>query len=351
MHPATTLPTTTLPTTTLPTTTLPTTAPTTVASSTFPAVTSERVPDDPGFGRTTAAFDRLSRANSGASITVVRNGDIVLSRASGTTVDGRPATSDSPMVIASVSKIVVAMGIARLVEEGTVDATAPFPWADVDLHPNLGWVDVTVRELLDHTGGLPKARSSWFTGEGTCRDFVSTLLTRPPTGDRGRWVYSNGNYCLLGLLIEQRTGEQLDVALQHLVFDPIGASGIHLTDGGLLPGDLPYAEGVDRLSRLGGAGTLVVSTDDTAMLLARMTPTDRDVLQAPGVFTDQYGFGHTGTVDGAKACIWVLEYGATVVAATIAGGSVASGGDMCDIVVPAVAGDLGFGTAAPDRTP
>jgi hypothetical protein len=87
------------------------------------------------------------------------------------------------------------------------------------------------------------------------------------------------------------------------------------------------------------------------MMLGRMTPDDRAILQAPGVFTDQYGFGHTGTVDGAKACIWILEYGATVVSATIAGDSVNAGGGVCDIVVPAVGSDLGFGSAKPDRTP
>jgi len=143
----------------------------------------------------------------------------------------------------------------------------------------------------------------------------------------------------------------LDAALQRLVFDPVGAEGVHLTDNGLQPGDIDHPDGVDRLSRLGGAGTLIVSTDDTAAALGRMTFGDRIILQPPGVFTDQYGFGHTGTVDGAKACVWVLEDGATVVSATIAGNSVASGGGVCDIVVPAVASDLGFGSAKPDRTP
>ena len=345
--------------TTPPTTTSTTTAPpaTTIPPTTVPATTlpppdlPERTLGDPAFGATATAFDRLARANPGASLTVVRGGEVVFSRASGATIDGQPATGDTPMVVASVSKIVVAMAIARLHEQGRIDAFGPFPWAELGLDPNDGWDDVTIRELLDHRSGLSKARYSWFTGNGTCRDYVPSLLTSPPNGDRGRWVYSNGNYCLLGLLVEQRTNEPLDAALQRLVFDPIGADGVHLTDGGLQPGDQPHAEGVERLSRLGGAGTLIVSTDDTAMLLGRMTAADRSILQPPGVFTDQYGFGHTGTIDGAKACTWVLEYGITVVSATIAGNSVSTGGSVCDIVVPAVSSDLGFGSAKPDRTP
>ncbi|MGA9276990.1 serine hydrolase domain-containing protein [Ilumatobacter sp.] len=328
-----------------------TTAP--ASSTTLPPTVAGPAPlADGSFSNTAAAFDRLAGANSGASLTVTRGGDMVFHDAAGATIDGADATSDSPMVVASVSKLIVALGIARLDELGLIDVSAPAPWADLDLGQNDGWNDVTVRELLDHTGGVPKAQESWFTGSGiSCRDHIPSLLTSPPAGDRGQWVYSNGNYCLLGLVIESVTGEPLDVALQRLVFDPVGASGLHLTGDELLPGDLQHWEGVVRLSQLGGAGTLVVSTDDLATVFDHLSPADRAILQPPGVFTDQYGFGHTGTVTGAKSCVWVLEDGATAVAATISGNSVASGGDICDIVVPAVASDLGLGSAKPDRTP
>jgi CubicO group peptidase (beta-lactamase class C family) len=284
-------------------------------------------------------------------MTVVRGGEVVFTRGSGQTIDGPEATGDSPMVVASVSKLIVAVAIARLHEQGRIDVAGLMPWADIGLAPNAAWGDVTIRELLDHRSGLSKARSSWFTGQGTCRDYVPSLLTSPPQGHRGSWVYSNGNYCLLGLLIEERTGLPLEQALQQLVFDPVGVEGVHLTHGGLQPGDVPHPDSVDRLSRLGGAGTLIVSTDDTALALGRLTPTDLTILAPPGVFTDQYGWGHTGTVDGAKACIWVLDGGDTVVSATIAGNSVSAGGGVCDLVVPAIATDLGIGGGRPDRTP
>ena len=54
-------------------------------------------------------------------MTIVRGGEIVFSRAAGSTIDGRAATSDSPMVVASVSKIVVAIAVARLDERGLID--------------------------------------------------------------------------------------------------------------------------------------------------------------------------------------------------------------------------------------
>jgi CubicO group peptidase (beta-lactamase class C family) len=256
------------------------------------------------------------------------------------------------MVVASVSKMVVAFAIAHLQQDGLVDVDAPMPWDAIGITPHPAWLDVTLRELLDHTSGMPVVRESWFTGVGDCADFLPSLVASAPRGHRGRWTYSNGNYCALGRLIEQTTGDNLDEAVQELVFDPLGLDGIHLTTDGLRPGDVPHGYRVERLSRLGGAGVFVVSTDDLAAMLSTTTAADLTTLLPPGLMTDQYGWGHTGTIDGAKACVWVLELGRTVLAATVAGNNPSTGGGVCDRVVPAVAADVGVGNgAAPNRTP
>ena len=281
----------------------------------------------------------------------MRDGRSVLQRAWGATIDGAPATADSPMVVASVGKLLTALMIARLDETGSIDVDAPMPWADIGTPAHPGWSDVTVRELLAHTSGMAVVRRDWFDGGLDCAAFLPFLLDRPPTSTRGDWTYSNGNYCALGLLVEQVTGLPLDAAAQALLFDPVGATGVHLTTDGQRPTDVGYRLGVERLSRLGGAGTFVVSTDDLAAVLAALTPADRRVLTWPGVIVDQYGWGHTGSVDGAVSCAWVLEGGRTVVAATVAGGTPATGGDVCDRVVPALAEDLGVGQGPPRRTP
>jgi len=255
------------------------------------------------------------------------------------------------MVVASVSKLLTANLIARLDDAGLLDVDAPTPWNLMGLTPHPGWADVTPRELLNHASGMPVARTSWFTGEGDCRSHLPTLIDGPPQNHRGRWMYSNGNYCALGLLIESLTWTPVDQAAQAILFDPLGASGVHLTTNGQLPIDVAYGLGVERLSRLGAAGTFIVSTDDLATAMSAVTPADREVMTWPGLIIDQYGWGHTGTVDGAKSCVWVLEGDRTVIAATVAGGSPASGGDVCDRLVPAVATDLGIPAGRPDRSP
>lgn len=167
---------------------------------------------------------------------------------------------------------------------------------------------------------MPVARQAWLVGGTDCRGFLPSLLSSGPEGHRGVWRYSNGNYCALSLLVEFVT-------------------------------DVPHLNDVGRLSRLGGAGSFVASTEDLTAMVAATTFDDVDALRPPGVFTDQYGWGHTGTVSGAISCIWVFALGRTVVTATIAGNSPANAGAICDQVVPAIADDLGIGQGFPIRTP
>lgn len=304
----------------------------------------------PELPATNAAFDRLAASAEAASITVIRDGWPIMRRATGHTLVGEPITSDTRMVVASVSKLLTAIGLSRLAQGGPLDLDEPVPWAFLGLQPHPGWNDVTPRDLLGHAAGMPVVRTSWFTGEGDCAQYLPALVAGAPRGHRGTWTYSNGNYCALGRLVEFLTGQSLDRALDDLVFEPAGLRPARLTTDGQLLDEVTHRRGVDRLSRLGGAGALIVSTDSVAGALAALTPADYESLRWPGGFIDQYGFGHTGTVGGAVACAWVMEGGRTVMAMTISGERPATGGAICDAIEPALGSDLGFHLGTPTRS-
>ncbi len=298
-----------------------------------------------------AAVNSLVGGNETLSVSVVRDGAKVYGAASGATVDGSDVNTDTAFVLASVSKLVTALSIARLAERGLVDLAGAVPWDKLGLRHHAAWNDVTVRELLAHTSGMPVARKSWLDLPGSCAVPLTAALAEPPAVHRGRWTYSNGNYCALGLLVEYVTGKQLDNAARLLVFDPIGVTGPHLTTAGAKPFDAPYAKGLGRLDRLGGAGTWMASTNDVARMMSAVTIDDMDTLVWPGIMIDQYGWGHTGTVDGAKACTWVLDGGRTVIAAAVSGNVPSSGSELCDVLVPALAVDVGLYAGDPIRSP
>jgi D-alanyl-D-alanine carboxypeptidase len=90
------------------------------------------------------------------------------------------------------------------------------------------WRPITIRRLLNHTGGLPNYtdvpgwRPKWkddFTPQqllGTVRDLP--LDFAPGTG----WAYSNTGYVVLGMIIEKVTGLSYEDAVRREIFAPLG---------------------------------------------------------------------------------------------------------------------------------
>ena len=81
---------------------------------------------------------------------------------------------------------------------------------------------ITIRQLLTHTSGLPAGRDIWrITNtplEARAAVVASHLEARPGT----RYIYSDLGADLLGLLVEVVSGEPLDKFLERRVFAPLG---------------------------------------------------------------------------------------------------------------------------------
>ena len=137
---------------------------------------------------------------------------------------GRLLTADDPVRVASVSKLVVALGVMRLVEAGQLDL-------DRDMSDYLGWrlrapafpdTPVTLAHLLGHRAGLTDA-VDYALPLGT--DLETVLqnpaawdAARPPGGD---FAYANLNFPVVAAVIEAVTGERFDRAMARLVFGPL----------------------------------------------------------------------------------------------------------------------------------
>ncbi|MEX0846777.1 MAG: serine hydrolase domain-containing protein [Ilumatobacteraceae bacterium] len=345
---STTAPSTTSPSTTTsaaPTPTTTTSSSTTTTSSTMTtSSTSVGAMLEPAwYPQLGAAVADLSAGNASVSVSVRRVGVEPFDMALGVRNDGAPADSSTPFVLASVSKLLTAVAVARLVEDARITEDDPVPWSAMGIAHDPAWDSVTVRELIDHTGGMPVNQRSWLDDPSPCSVPLEEALAGPPTGTRGTWRYSNGNYCALGLLVEHLSGLTMGDAVSELVLAPAGVlDGPYLARDDERPTAAPYPRGVARLLRLGGAGEWLASSSDVADVVAAITPTDRAVVRYPGLMVDQYGWGHTGTLDGAKTCAWVIDADRTVVVALVAGERPGTGGGVCDRLLPALAADLGL---------
>ncbi|MFE7648313.1 serine hydrolase domain-containing protein [Streptomyces phaeoluteigriseus] len=84
---------------------------------------------------------------------------------------------------------------------------------------------LTLRSLLTHTSGLyDYARDTGGIRPVTPLQAIRIALTHPPA-DRGRYAYSNTNYVLLGLVVEQVTGRPYSTEAERRILDPLGLNG------------------------------------------------------------------------------------------------------------------------------
>lgn len=138
---------------------------------------------------------------------------------------GRAITPDDPVRVASVSKLIVALGVLRLVEAGRLDL-------DRDVSDYLGWQlrhpaypdrPISLAQLLGHRSGLNDdtdyALPLGADLETALRNPAAWDKARPPGGD---FAYANFNYPVVAAVIEGVTGERFDKAMTRLVLRPLG---------------------------------------------------------------------------------------------------------------------------------
>jgi len=139
---------------------------------------------------------------------------------------GRTVTIDDPVRLASVSKLVVALGVMRLVEQGRIDL-------DADVSGWLGWrlrnpahpnVPITLRMLLSHTSSVDDAGEAYIIRLG---DTLRGAVDEGRVWDRARapgtyFRYSNLNFGIVASVLEKATGERFDRLIHGLVMAPLG---------------------------------------------------------------------------------------------------------------------------------
>ncbi|MBO9716733.1 MAG: beta-lactamase family protein [Pseudoxanthomonas sp.] len=138
---------------------------------------------------------------------------------------GRAVTADDPVRIASISKLVLSIGVMRLVEQGVLDL-------DADVSKTLGYAvrnpafpdtPITLRLLLSHTSSLTDGAGYWQVPfDGHFKD----VLDDPKAWDTAHapgtyWRYANAGFPLIAGVMERATGERFDLLMQRLVLAPL----------------------------------------------------------------------------------------------------------------------------------
>ncbi|WP_020138791.1 serine hydrolase domain-containing protein [Streptomyces sp. 351MFTsu5.1] len=182
---------------------------------------------------------------------------------------GRPADPDARFRAGSTTKVVTAATVLRLAAEGRIDLEGPVQ----DCLPGLlgsRFRPVTVRQLLNHTSGIPAGDGLGTTFEEVYARRFETLDPQRVAASAGakepefcpgrRQHYLNINYTFLGLLIERVTGRSYASEAARLVLAPAGMRDTYFpgTDPRILG---PHNRGYQAVRRADGTTELLDVTE------------------------------------------------------------------------------------------
>ncbi len=323
-----------------------------------------------------AASQAIARGpQPGASVAVARDGVTLLAKGYGVAdvSKGVAARPDTVYGIGSITKQFTAAAILDLAERGRLrvdDDVAKF----LPDYPTQGR-DLTLRHLLTHTSGIANYTDDPRYGplslsSATRPDVMALFAGKSDFAPGTSWAYSNSNYFLLGLVIEQVSGRPYDAYLEDEIFGPLG-----MADTGLCP-DRPsgdqQARGYDVISGKSvdamavnmahafAAGALCSTVEDlvrwnNALHGGRfLTPASYELMTAPvaldGGRAFPYGFGlmlddrggslsfdHGGSVAGFSSSLTFRTADRTTIAVlTNTGGP--AGAEVVDKIMAAASG-------------
>ena len=275
-------------------------------------------------------------------VLVVTKGDGSYSWASAAGIatqdDQVPMTKDTPIYIASITKLYTATAIMKLYEEGALSLDDPISkYLSADLirgiHVYKGKDysnEITIKQLLSHTSGiadyliydkkskdgknlfelfLEEPERSWTVDETIARARDDLEPHFPPGTDA---FYSDTNFQLLGKIVENVTHKPLHIVYEDFFFRPlalkhtwlIGRSEPQVAPSAA-PADIFYRDMIITNTRSNGAywadGGIVSTAEEMIIFLKALNEgkiISRDTLELmhdwhklENVFPIQYGYG------------------------------------------------------------
>ena len=179
-----------------------------------------------------------SKKNDNVSFLVAQNGHIIYENymGFGNKSTEEKITKDTPLHIASVSKVLTATAILMLIDAKKIQLDQKV----TTLIKNFPYPDVTIQTLLNHRSGM--RNYAYFTYENnnwdkkkllTNEDIIKVMVDKEITLETKtdtHFSYCNTNYAVLALIIEKITGLKYPEAMKEMIFDPLGMTNTFVCD-------------------------------------------------------------------------------------------------------------------------
>jgi CubicO group peptidase (beta-lactamase class C family) len=240
--------------------------------------------------------ERATQGLPGVSVGIVIDGEMAYAKGFGVVDPTTKAVPDADTVyrIGSISKSFTGLALLSLRDEGALDLDDPLarwiPQASKIVYPTRDERPITLRQLTQHTSGLPRMgpfEPATGPDEATVVGSLAKITLERAPGVES--VYSNLGFSLLGIVVGHAAKKPLHDVVAARIFVPLGMTSTGwdaatVPTGRLAPAFTkgPDAGAVppDRLGAADGAGGIYSSVRDmaryAAFLLAAYPPRDDD---------------------------------------------------------------------------
>ncbi len=261
---------------------------------------------------------------------------------------GLAVEPDDLFQVGSITKPMVATVVLQLMETGQLSLEDTLDrWLPNNLLaqiPDAG--QITLRQLLNHTSGIPDYVPVLLSvGVNLFREWQPQELIELVGGQSTEfspgtnWSYSNTNYVLLGLIVEQVTGNPIATEIRSRILEPLDLQNTFYAGVDLIPTQVSGYWDINNDGRLddvnniglswaGSAGALVSNTEDLMRFgsalfggkLLQPATLDQMLTFVEGIPSNSFSgyglgiarlktlegtfYGHTGLTLGFRSSLW-----------------------------------------------
>lgn len=230
-------------------------------------------------------------------------------------------SSDSLFKVASISKLFIAVSVAKLAESGELILDDTLAQWLPDIAENIENSDsITIRLMVQHRSGIPDFDSQtgfgWNQSHTDLDLTLSYALNKPADfSPNDQYSYSNTNYLLIGKILDKALGYSHQTFIEQTILSPLlmhntyptiehainaGVIGTSKNDETFVTG---YWSGDDKtaLQYLIPGGSFISNAEDIGLFMRALNTGDLLTDNERDIYTSLYSFNHSGWLPGYQS--------------------------------------------------
>lgn len=219
-----------------------------------------------------------------------------------------PADPKSLFKIASISKLYVAVSVAKLVYNKQLDLNKTL----AEYFPKLvGRIEhaetITLRTMVQHRSGIPNFTDNpkyWQDGDEVRKEALEYALDLPASFEPGEdYGYSNTNYLLLRRLIDRVLGYSHYQYIREEILQPLGLKNTYCSLNEVNINDVMsgYYVGMDIDFKTENTGLMLATAEDVGHFLRALNEGSVFNEGEEDIYSSIYVYEHTGLLPGYQS--------------------------------------------------